>query len=276
MISKNLFNLDKTKRNGNVRLRGIALPNEHGSWSILLEPLVGAGAVAFTPATIWISMLFIGAFLMRQPLRIWLADRNAGRDLPQTWAARKYTLVYSAIFAAGLVGTIAIVPAANFLPLAIAAPLCIVQIYYDMRHKSRSLIPELTGAVALSSSAALISLAGGWTMPAAASLWAIFILRLIPSVLYIRNRLRLEKGKSWSAVVPIVGHLIALLAVAVLAFVGFSPIMPVVMFGILLGRAAFGLSPYRKKRKAMQIGIFEVIFGTLTVLSVIVGYRLHM
>ena len=100
VISENLLTPNKTKRNGSVRLRGIALPNEHGSWSILLEPLVAAGTVAFTPATIWITLLFIGGFLMRQPLRIWLADRNAGRDLPQTAAARKYTAIYATIFGA--------------------------------------------------------------------------------------------------------------------------------------------------------------------------------
>ena len=158
----------------------------------------------------------------------------------------------------------------------IAAPLCVVQIYYDVRRKSRALLPELTGAVALSSSVAVISLAGGWTMPAAAALWAIFILRLIPSILYIRSRLRLEKGKIASSAGPVGAHVIALLVGAYLVFFGFSPVMPVVMFGILLGRAALGLSPYRKKRKAMQIGIFEVIFGTLMVVSVAVGYQLHM
>ena len=113
-------------------------------------------------------------------------------------------------------------------------------------------------------------------MPMAATLWAIFILRLVPSILYIRSRLRLEKGKIASSAGPVGAHVIALLVGAYLVFFGFSPVMPVVMFGLLLGRAALGLSPYRKKRKAMQIGIFEVIFGALMVVSVAVGYQLHM
>lgn len=269
-------NSAKLRSPSNVRLRGIALPNEHGSWGILFEPMVAAIAVAYSPAAIWVALLFIGAFLLRQPLRIWLADHKAGRDLPQTAAARKYAFIYFAIFATGLSGTLAFGTLSALVPLLIVAPLGAVQIYYDVNGKSRALLPELTGVVALSSSAAVVALAGGWTIPGAAALWGIFVLRLIPSILYIRNRLRLEKKKPFSLTVPLVTHAIAVLAVASLVFSGLCPRLTLALFVVLLGRAAIGLSPFRKSRKAMQIGIFEVIFGVLTVLSVIVGYHLNL
>jgi hypothetical protein len=48
------------------------------------------------------------------------------------------------------------------------------------------------------------------------------------------------------------------------------------MFAVLLGRAVVGLSPYRRKVKAMRIGVWEVVYGTLTALSVVVGYYLSV
>ena len=44
------------------------------------------------------------------------------------------------------------------------------------------------------------------------------------------------------------------------------------MFLVLLIRSIYGLSPFRKRAKAMEIGIGEVIYGALTVTSLIVGH----
>ena len=259
-----------------VRLCGIALPIEHGSWGILFEPLVAAVAVALSASALWITIIFIGAFLMRQPLRIMLADTLAGRELPQTAAARRFMIYYSAILIAGVAGSWMFTQPSNFLPLLLACPFAVIQIYYDVARQSRRLLPELAGVIALSSSAAIIALAGGWTLPAAAALWALLIFRLIPSILYVRNRLRLEKGKAYSFAIPVVAHALAVAAAASLAYVGLSPILPVAMLTILTGRAALGLSPLRRKRKAMQIGIFETVYGALMVLSVIFGHYFQL
>lgn len=255
-----------------VRLRGIALPNEHGSWGFLFEPLAAAFAVAPSFAAVWISLLVIGAFLTRQPLRILLADLAAGRNLPQTAAALKFVLFYGAIFASGLIGSLSFAAKGNFIPFALIIPFAVYQIYCDAARRSRQLLPEITGAVAISSSAAVIALAGGWTLPAALGLWAVFIGRLIPSILYVRNRLRLEKGKDFSAAGVVVAHFIAFCAVGFLAADGLVPKLTLAMFAGLAARASWGLSPLRRKAKAMKIGVWEVIYGALTVLSVIIGY----
>jgi YwiC-like protein len=259
-----------------VRLRGIALPNEHGSWGILFEPLVAAVAIAFSVVAPFVALLFIGAFLMRQPLRIYLADLKAGRNLPQTAAARKYVLFYTVIFAAGLAGTLVTASLTSLIPLAIVAPLAGVQIYYDVARRSRQLVPELTGAIALSSSAAVIALAAGWTPAAAAALSVIFVFRLIPSILYVRNRLFLEKGKKYSAAIPVLAHAVALLGTITLVSYELCSILTVTMIAVLFVRSLIGLSSFHRKRKAMQIGVHEVIYGALTVLSVILGHYLQV
>ncbi len=48
------------------------------------------------------------------------------------------------------------------------------------------------------------------------------------------------------------------------------------MFVVLLTRAVWGLSRFRRRVKAMKIGIWEVVYGTLTVLSIIAGHYLHI
>jgi hypothetical protein len=138
------------------------------------------------------------------------------------------------------------------------------------------LIPELTGAIAISSSSAVIALAGGWNYLNAFALWLIFVCRLIPSILYVRNRLRLEKGKEFTRNAVVISHFFALIIIGILAVNFLIPRLPLIMFFVLTLRAIWGLSPYRKKVKAMKIGVWEVIYGTLTALSVVFGYYLNL
>lgn len=255
-----------------VRVRGIALPTEHGAWGFLFEPIVASLAVAFSPGGAWIAVAFVGAFLTRQPLKILLADVAAGRRAEQTSVALRFVLLFGAVFLIGAGGAAALTDAAAFVPLLIVAPLGVYQIFADATRRSRGLVPELTGAVAISSSAAVIALAGGWTFAAACGLWAVFIARLVPSILYVRNRLRLEKGKSYSAAPVWIANLGAVAAVWFLAARGLAPFLTVATMVVLTVRAGWGLSPYRRRVKAMKIGVWEVIYGTLTALSVIIGY----
>ncbi len=262
--------------NRNIKVKTIALPVEHGSWGFVFEPLTAALLIAFSVSAVWISLLVVGAFLMRQPLKVLLTDWQAKRNLPQTAVALKFTLFYGAIFLFGLAGSLFFVKSESFLPFLFILPLAAYQIYCDASRQSRQLLPELTGAIAISSSVAVIALADNWTLGAALALWSIFVARLISSILYVRNRLRLEKGKEFSNFIPISAHIFALLLVGILAFNGLSSGLTVLMFAVLLGRSAIGLSPYRKKVKAMKIGVWEVVYGTLTALSVVTGYYLKI
>lgn len=259
----------------NVNVKNIALPIEHGSWGFVYEPLAAGLLVAFSPSALWIALMVTGAFLARQPLKVLLNDWIAKRDLPQTAVALKFVLIYGAISLFGLIGAVAFINRLeSFAPFLCVLPLAAFQIYCDTSRKSRELLPEITGAVAVSSSVAVVALAGGWTYGAAFALWAIFIARLIPSILYVRNRLRIEKGKPFSQTVPFFAHVCALLLVGALAFYGFGSLITAAMFAVLLVRSTVGLSKFRRRIKAMKIGVYEVVYGTLTALSVVVGYYL--
>ncbi len=255
------------------RVRQLALPTEHGSWGFLLEPLVAGMAIAFSPAAPWIALMVIGAFLMRRPLQIFVADRLARRLLPQTEAALKFALGFLVIFLAGLAGSLVFAERSSLIPFVLVLPLAAYQIYCDVSRQSRELLAEMTGAVAMSSSAAAIALAGGLPWQNAAAIWFLFIARLIPSIFYVRNRLRLEKGKDFSILIPAAAHLAGFAGVAGLVSAGFLPFLTVPAFMILFARSTVGLSRFRTKMKAMKIGVWEVIYGTLAVFSLIIGYH---
>jgi hypothetical protein len=247
----------------------IILPTEHGSWSFLFEPIVVGCALAFSAAAPWIALIAIGAFFARQPLKTaYLARTNPA----VSGTATKFVIIFGALAAAGAVGAIVTADAWVFYPFAVAAPLALQQTVFDLSRKSRNLLAELTGAVAISSSVAAIALAGGLGWPAAVALWAVFVGRFIPSILYVRNRLLLEKGKSFQRLEPIASHVLSLVVIVGLAVIGFASWLTVGMFVFLTVRCIHGLSEYRIKMKAMKIGVWEVIYGTLTVISIIAGY----
>lgn len=254
-----------------IKLSQIALPTEHGSWGFLLEPLVAALAIAFSSGGIWISFMVIGAFLARRPLQVFISQRNAPVS-EMRWAALKFVALFSLVAATGLVGVLWTSSLAVLIPLATALPVAVFQLYIESTTRGRQLVAELAGAVIMPASAASIILAEGGSWPFAAAVWFLFVARFVPSIIYIRNRLDLEKGKASSMFVPASLHGAAFIAITMLAMGGHLPMLVIPAFALLLARSIYGLSRYRKRVKAMKIGISEVVYGLIVVVSLIVGY----
>ena len=117
-------------------------------------------------------------------------------------------------------------------------------------------------------------LAGGAEWPRAMALWAVFVCRFVPSILYVRNRLQLEKGKPYGWLLPVLSNLVGLSLVVALAAAGLASWLTVAVMAFLAARAGVGLSEYRTKMKAMKLGLWEVGYGAAFVLSVVLGYYL--
>lgn len=255
-----------------INLKQISLPTEHGSWGFLFEPIVVALAIGPSISGLAIAIMTIGAFLSRQPLKVLIIDRLGQKNNARAQAAVTFILMFSALSAVGFASTLYLTGIRPLMPFILVVPFAAVQIYFDGSRKSRGLLPELLGGVSISASSAAILLAGGATLFAAAAIWILMIARLIPSIIYIRNRLRLEKGKDHSLRQPIGVHSIAFIATVILAYYGGVPWLAVAAMALLLFRAVTGLSATRKKLKAMQIGVLEVIYGAVMVLAVVVGH----
>ncbi len=255
-----------------IRLRQIVLPTEHGSWGFLFEPIVAGLAVAFSAAGIWIAVTVIGAFLVRRPLQVLIGVWRRGDVNMIAPVAATFLTAFTVLIGGGLVAVVVTAGVPSLIPLAAVVPLAIFQLWYEAARPGRQLLAELSGGIVMAATAASMALAAGMTWAAAAGLWFIFAARFLPSVLYVRNRLALEKGKPMSYSTPIGAHVLALAAAAALAGLGVIPLLPVGVFLLLLVRASVGLSPARRRIKAMKIGVWEVIYGAMLVAVVIFSY----
>ncbi|HKI57265.1 MAG TPA: YwiC-like family protein [Trueperaceae bacterium] len=255
-----------------VRWRTLALPNEHGVWAFLLEPALLGLALRPSAAGVAFVVAALGALLAQHPLSLALADVRRGKRFPRTRPALALAAVYGAAAAAGLVcARLLGAPAAAFAPLALAVPVALVQLAFDARNRSREASAELAGAVALGALAAMTVLAGGGAWPLALGLWLVAAARNVPSILYIRARLRLQRAQPAGRAGPVVLHAVAVAAVAVLAAARVLPWLAVAAFALLALRAAWGLGPRARTLAARRVGMLELAYGVGTVAAVLAG-----
>ncbi|NPV65582.1 MAG: YwiC-like family protein [Anaerolineae bacterium] len=259
-----------------VRLKSVAIPSEHGGWGFLLEPLILGLLLAPTAAGLGITLGTAGAFLARHPLKLAVADWRRGRRFARTRLAEQVAAAYVLIALLGLVLAIALAGPGILAPLLIAIPLGLLQLAFDFRGQSRHLLPELAGPVALATSATMIALAGGWQLQPALLLTLLLTARAIPSILYVRARLRLSKGQpAWPAA-AILCHLAGVALVAALAAAGLTPWLAFIALSILTLRAAWVLQQRHRDVPARVIGFLEIGFGLLTALLIAAGYAFHL
>jgi hypothetical protein len=255
-----------------VSIRKLAMPVEHGGWGILLEPIVLGLIVAPSLAGLLVALAAVAAFFARQPLKIALVDRARGRAHPRTTTALALAALFALAGGAGFGGAVALAGWSLALPAAIALPLALVQIGYDARNDSRRLLPELSGAVAMSGVVASIGLAAGLTPLAAAVLWAVMLGRALPAILYIRARVLGERRASAFGPWPLSAHAAALAAGIYLHVLSLAPLAVPIAFGVLLARCAAGLSPLRRPLSARQLGFTEIGYGTATILAIAIAF----
>lgn len=257
-----------------VSARSVALPAEHGSWSLVLEPILLGLLVAPSWAGLALSVAAFALFLFNRPFKIYWGDLRRGRAYARTAIARRYALIYGL---AALAGTMAAVWLGGWLPFVPAlavAPLILLFMAYDQR-PGRHWQAELAAPVAFAAVACAIGLAGGLSWGVSLSLWGFMIARSVPAVLYVRARLRLDKGKPVSPWSVVLAHVAAVALVVVLVLPGWLPSTAAIAAVILLARAIWGLSTYRWRSSVKALGFLETGFGFGSVLLVALGYWLR-
>ena len=257
--------------------RAVALPAEHGSWSFWLEPVLLGALVAVSVPGLWLALASFGVFLVHQPLKIYVIDRQRGRIYQRTRLAGRMVLIYGLGAVVALALSILTAPSLAFLlPVLLVSPLAAAILYFDLRHDSRHALPEVFAAVPLTAVAASMALAGGWSLAPALALSAVLICRAVPTIIYVRARLRLEKGQTVQAAPATLAHVLAILVIALLVWLRLAPVLSVIAVLVLLLRALYGLSRYRRPALPKQIGIQEICFGLLVVLLTAAGYMMPL
>jgi hypothetical protein len=253
--------------------RAVALPVEHGGWGFLVEPVALGLALAPSGAGVCLAVATLFAFLVRHPLRLALMDRRREARYPRTAVAERVALGYAALALALLLSALILAPNTFWRPLLLAAPAALVGLVYDVLGRSREALPESAGAVALGASATAIALAGGGPAGPAFGAWALLAFRGVAAVLYVRARLRLDRGLPSGRAVALGSHALAVGGAAALALVGWGPWTGTVALALLLLRAAHGLSARRPRLRPKQLGLREMGWGMLTLALLVVGYR---
>ncbi len=263
-----------TKSKQKINLRSVALPAEHGGWGFLIEPIVLGLILAPTNPGILLAFAAFGMFLAHQPLKIAIKDyRKERRTLRTQWAER-FALMYIGIAVVSFFFVFYISDSQFMIPLLIALPFAFVQAYFDFQNRSRHVIAEMSGTIAIAAIAPILLLLDDWAFDKAMLVWLVLLGRNIPSILYVRVRLRLERAKEPSLTPAWLSHIVALVIITGLSLAGYVPLGAIGAIMVLTGRALWGVSHYRKPVKPVQVGVGEIIFGLLYVLIIGIAYAL--
>ena len=264
----------ETTRQAGPSLKSVAMPAQHGGWSFVLEPALVGVLLAPTFGGLLLGVAAFMIFLLDQPLRVAIKDRRKGKRYARTRLAEQVAMVYGSVGAIAFVGALLLAPNPFWLPLVLAIPLALTQLGLDLRNQARAAEAEMAGALALAMLAPAIALIAGWSPAAAFGLWAALALRDVSAILYVRARLRLEKGKTTRTVPAFVAHLVLVIGLIGLAALELAPWLAVPGALLLAARAAVGLSRWRKPMPAVKLGIREVVYGLAFCAMLVAGYRL--
>jgi hypothetical protein len=258
------------------RLRTIALPVEHGGWGFLFEPILLGMLVAPSLAGLCYSLAVAFAFLLRRPLKLHAMSRARGGKSQRYRGAGTVAVVYGLLAAASGIAAVAIAGWAPAVPLLVVSPFALLYLSYDTRNRARHPIAEYTGPVGLAAVATSIALAAGWTWQPAVALWVLVMARTLPSIVYVRARLRLERDEPIARAPVVWAHALSVAAVAALWWRTLAPALAIAAAVLLAGRTALGLSRHRRFHRARQVGVLEIVIGLVYIGIVVAGYRLGL
>lgn len=262
-------------RVGNVRWRTIVLPTEHGSWAFVSEPIILGMLLVPSWGGLAFCIAIFAAFLLRQPLKIYLKDVKHHRQVPRTAVARQFSFIFSSILIVASLSLWLTSPDLKMLvPVFFALPLIVIQFIADLRNNSRSLYAELASSFATGAVASALVLIGGWLYLPAFGLWLALGGKAVTSVLYVRARLRLERNQSTYRLFAVTSHAVVLALLTIATLFEVVPwTVPVTML-VLFVRATVGLSSVRKIRQPKEIGIQEIGYGLGYVVMIAIGYNI--
>lgn len=252
-------------------LKSVALPSEHGGWGLTAEPAILGLAVAPSVPALALAIVAFTAFLARTPLKVLLVDRHRGRSLERTGLARR-VLAVEAFLATGLLVIATLTASAAFWwPMVVALPLVATELWFDMRSRSRRLVPELAGASGIAAIAAMSVLAAGHPSGEASAAWLVLVARAFTSIPHVRAQIQRRHGRTTPA-----GELLAADAAAIAVAAGAVLADPGATAGAV---AVAGLVVVQRvtmhtDAPVKVIGVRQTILGLAVVTATAAGLRL--
>ena len=252
--------------------RKVAIPSEHGGWGLTLEPVLLGLLLAWSWAGLLLGIAAFVVFVARTPLKVAAVDRRRGRRLPRSRLAVR-------IAATELVVASSLVVVAGawsgwwwLAPAALAVPLVAVELWFDLRSRSRRLLPEVCGAVGIAAAAAAIVVAGGGGPRLAAGAWIVLAARAIGAVPHVRVQVERLHGRDAHLATSHLAQLVSVAVGAVAAIV--DPRLLAGAVGVLLLAGVHAVWTRRPVVPAKVLGIRETVLGLALVLVTALGVHL--
>ncbi len=172
-----------------------ALPAEHGGWGLTLEPILLGLLIAPSWAGLALGLAAFGAFLVRTPLKLALVDRRREQWRDRSRVGARLAAVELAVIIGCAVWAFVAGGSSWLVPVAVAAPLVAVELWFDVRSRGRRLLPELCGSAGIACVAAAIVLAGGRSAALAVAAWLVLTGRSVGAIPFVRVQIvRLRRG----------------------------------------------------------------------------------
>jgi hypothetical protein len=246
------------------------VPTEHGGWGLTGEPALLGLLVAFSWSGVAIGVAALLAFLVRTPVKLLAIDHRRGRHLERDQRARRIAIVEMVLL--GVLGLVAISSAgwSWLVPVAIALPLIMIEFWFDVRSRSRRLIPELCGAVGVSATGAAIIVAGDGSVRLATAAWLILAGRAVASIPFVRTQIQRLRHAGASLRV---GDSMQMVGVAI-AFAAVVVDFPVVLGAIGVAVLAIAQTVWMRLTPvppAVRIGIRQMVLGVAVVVATAIG-----
>lgn len=249
--------------------RSVAVPSEHGGWSLTIEPAVLGMWIEPSLAGVAIGLIGLVAFVMRTPLKLVLVDSKRHRWMDRTSLALRIAVVEALVLAALVVVAFVSADHPFWVPLAIAAPLMAVELWFGMNSRSRKLAPEMAGTIGIGSIAAAIVLAGGGSAAVATGAWLVIVARAAATIPFSRLQIRRIKGHEDPKAPTVVMQFVAIAMTIVGLWLGWLPVAAPVAVGLL---ALFQLEELQfDPPGAPMLGVQQMFVGLGTVAATALG-----
>ncbi len=241
----------------------VAIPDEHGGWGLTAEPVLLGLLVAPSWAGAMLGAAAFLAFVVRTPLKLVLVDRWRHRWLPRSRFA-------SAVAAIELVVLVVLALVAGvqagwswLVPALVAAPLVGIELWFDMRSRSRRLVPELCGGVGIAAVVASVALAGGASASLAGALWLVLAARSVGSIPFARDQIARLHHRPGSKVASDSAQVVGAGAAGAAVVVDGAVLAGAVAVGLLLVAQLVWVR--RTPPPAKTVGIRQLVAGLLVV-----------
>jgi len=246
------------------QIRAVAVPSEHGGWGLTLEPVILGLLVASSGAGALLGFGAFVGFLARTPFKLAVVDTRRGRRLERTAVAWRVFSIELVILILCAVGATLLGDPRFWLGLAGAGPLLAIELWFDIRSRSRRLVPELAGAIGVSAVAAVIVLASGEPVALACALWLVLAARSLTAIPFVRDQVMQLHGRPTVPGAMLAGDTAALVAVLTAVALDTGVVAgAITLVAIMAYQRVSGRNP---PSRAVVLGVRQTVIGLTLVL----------